>query len=648
MSENPSPRGTEPSVVVGGDNHGIISTGHHAINVIHDERGFVELPSLLDLPLREPPVLSAAPAPAGLFGRDEIVAQVFGQLTGGISVQLYGATGVGKKAIAKAVHRKLAARGQRGHILYPRAGEPGTLDTLYERLAGAFFGKNFLRGVDETMLHAAVAKVAHVHITVIECALDREDLARLLQTFPGCTFLLTSPYPTLPDTAAAHHVQPLARTAAIELLSAELGLPLGPAGLQNLQFDHAYRMAEGKPQRLRQYAEFIKGSDEWRARKTEEPHDQPPPVDPAQLSPQQQAEALAVALSEPARRVLIALATFGTPLPAAWFAPVTGFLQDTYAGLELYDRRLVTYHGDAYHITADAVAAVRRQNWAPTAVATAAEGLLAALAERGGPPGPDPGLLLAVARALRDAQQWGLASYFIRFAVPVALTEGRGQVALQLYVLGRLAATRSGMTADLEYYARSEQLTRNLLEGDKVAAAAALLVLAPPVGKAAVANTGKVAAYLGKLTATVSTKVGITVTAAAVAAATTTGVVVVATDGGGGGMPAGCAEAGQAHKVYLKRTEGVRTHRELVGPYRQMSSDLSAAAAKATDPKVKSALQAQAGDWNSKAGTQQREDDKLGSNVHPDVRASLASARALADGTGSFAALLGVCPDAAK
>ncbi|MFH8569330.1 hypothetical protein [Streptomyces sp. NPDC017993] len=611
----------ESAIVVHGDNHGIISQGDNALNVVFDGRRFVEIHSLLELPLRQAEVL-AAPTGIRLFGRDGLVDQVATQLIAGTSVQLYGSEGVGKNAIADAVHHRLAARGQRGHVLRPQGEEPGTLETLYKRLATVLFGKQFLRGVDETELHQAVAHVRDVHITVIDGALGRDDLSRLQQTFPGFTFLFTSPYLTLPDTSAAHHVQPLGRAAAIELLSSELGLELGPVGLQNLQFDWAYRMAEGRPQRLRLYAEFIKGADEWRDRRTREPHDQPPPVDAEQLSPLRQAEALAVALSEPARRVLVALATFGVPLAASWFVPVTGHQDDMYVGPELFDRRLVTYDGGAYRITGDAAAAVRGLDWAPTPAATAAEGLMTALAADEGAVRPDPYLLLAVAQVLNAGRQWALASHFVRTAVATALTAGAPQVALQLYALGKAAALRGGLDKDRAYYVRTEEQTRNLLQGDKAAVAAALLVLAPPVAPAAVTAGGKIASLLGKFTATVTTKTGLTVAAVTVATATAAGVVVAAT---GDGTPAGCAEAYAANDALRERDP--RTPQDLASGYRQMAADLNTAAGEATDPEVKSTLQKQATAFADTAET--KEGESPDPDMHPDVTAALVGAEEL-------------------
>jgi hypothetical protein len=72
------------SIVVHGDIKGIASTGDYAFNVVHAEGGFAETLSVLELPLRTPPVL---PAPTGPdpVGREELVERVLGQLTDGVA-----------------------------------------------------------------------------------------------------------------------------------------------------------------------------------------------------------------------------------------------------------------------------------------------------------------------------------------------------------------------------------------------------------------------------------------------------------------------------------------------------------------------------------------------------------------------------------
>lgn len=635
-------------VVVNGDVKGIVNTGSHSINVIYDGNALVEIASLRDIAPQQPPPLPAA-GRSKLFGRGTLVNDVVAQLDGGCSVQLHGKPGVGKKALAVAVHRELAARGRRGHVLYPRTGaeEAESLSALYGRLAGAFFGTHFLRSVDETQLRAALsaADFSGVHVTVVDCVLPQSDLTRLLETFSGCTFLFTSPYATLPDTGAAHLVRPLSRPAAVELLSAEVGLPLGPAGLQKLQFDHVWAESGGAPQRICQYAQFIKGFDQWErnVRGAGEPWDEPVPIDPALLSPRRQAEALAVALSEPARRVLLALATFGTALPQAWIAPVTGYPQDGAAASELNDRRMVKQFDGTYWITDDAAAAVHSQEWAPAAAATAAQGLLAALARQDGPSGPEPDtyLFLAVARALVHEEQWALASRFVRIAGPRALTEGRGQLALQLYVLGRMAAARSGVTKDVTFYDQAGKLTRDLLDGDKAGTAAGAAVLLAPALGAAAAESGKTFGFLGKIIATVSTKAGAAAAAAAVVVAATT-VVVVANSND---MPAGCEPAYAAVDAY--DTPDMRTYDELSQRTGVLTSGLRAAAGDASEADIRSELNRQAAGLDTKTAADVRENEER-TNVkyppHPDVIAALASSVGLQNKISTMQTILAVCP----
>ncbi|MGW1838418.1 ATP-binding protein [Streptomyces sp. NPDC002067] len=628
----PHPPGTPPPAVVIEENKGLVVVGD-GNNIVFQEGDYAVTTGLGEL-LPVPP-LTTDPT-SRIFGRDALVAQVLADLADKGAVQLHGDPGVGKKAVAEAVHTALAARGTRGHVLWPRTGADATLDSVYQQLTSAFFGKKFLREVDEPALRAGVAQL-DAHITLLDCPLGRADLARLRQTFPGCTFLITSRYATLPDSSAVHHVRPLSEDAAKELLSAELGLPLGPVGLQNLQFDHVCRVTGRLPQRLFQYAAFIKGFDDWRARVDEDSHDRPPPVDPAQLTPVHQAEALVVALSEPARRVLSALETFGTPLPAVWFAPVTGSPGDGDCAAELHARRLVVRHGDTYHLAGDAAEAVRRQEWPPADPVAAAKGLLTAFAAEGTPPPPDAHLLLVVAQRLRDAGEWALALRFVNATVPVVLAAGRGRIALQLYALGKAAATRGGRRQEAERYTREEGLTRNLLEGDKAAAAAALLVLAPAAGQV-VAEGGKLAGLIGKFTATLTTKAGATVAAVSVAAVAATGVAVVASNS----TPAGCDEARAATEKYS--SSSVRTSADLATSYRESATELDAAATEATDTKIASALRGRADELRSLADTQQRDGDGLGPDVHPDVRAALLSSKGLRENIQSVQVVMKVCP----
>ncbi|WP_405814203.1 hypothetical protein OG241_06425 [Streptomyces sp. NBC_01390] len=485
MPQVPLPAAPEHPPVVYGDNHGIISTGNWATNIILGTSGFEQTPSLRQLPLHEAPEMASEPV--RLFGRDAIVDQVCGQMLDGNSVQLYGRAGVGKKAISDAVRSRLAAERRRGHLLLPAMGETASLQAVYRSLAGLFFQRHFLRDIKESELREAVSRVQDVFIAIYDCALSREDVTHLLRTFEGCTFLLTSPYRTLPDSAAVHHIQPLTRQAAVELFSAELGLELGPVGLRELQFDHALEKTEGSPQRLKQYAEFIKGSDDWHERAAavpleahaeleDSPGHGPPPTDALRVHPLYQAESLAIRLGEPARQLLVSLATFDVPLRSDWFGPLTGISQATAAGRELHDRRLVTRRGKYIAVTEDAATAVRSLGWPPADSATAAEGVLSALATPSGAVDPDTDLLLSLARALDKDRHWALAARFDRTVLPIALRVGRKQTALELSVLGRRAAVKGDLTTEVQYWVRTGEPLQTVLTGDQRAATAALLV----------------------------------------------------------------------------------------------------------------------------------------------------------------------------
>ena len=628
----------ERSVVVQGDNRGIVSTGDNAFNVIYAHGRFVEVDSVMELPFLTPPPLPASPA-VRLFGRDALVDHVVECVTAGRSAQLYGQADIGKKAITTSVHRRLAAKGGRGHVLLPRAGETQSLEALYTRLAGLFFGRNFLRGVDESMLRARAAEIS-AHITLADCALGREDLSRLLETFPGCTFLLTSPYRTLPEAAAAFHVQPLSRAAAVELLSFELGLPDGPIGLQNPQFDHVYRMSEGRPQRLRLFAGYIRTSDEWHTRAGGDPFDQPAATEPGHIGPRQQAQAVAVALGEPARRLLVALAAVGAPLAPAWCAAVTGDPAGAESADELHDRRLVTRGEDGtVAATADAVAAVTELHWERWDPSLAAEGILSLL---GGPSAPSvptappaPQLLLAVARGLDEARDWAALVRFVRSAAPLALQCGYGRTAVQLYVLGRKAAGLSGADAEARLYFRTGEQARTVLDGDRIAVATALAVLATEgthIGEAAgiAAHASdrlatdfarRVGRIVHRLVRFAQAKPALAVATAIAVAGAATGVVVAAA--GSSGPPAGCSILNESTSAHGAAGD------------RQESAQFTAAAAQATDPALKSALQTEAADWDRLAADEQRYADDQ-TNDHTDANGALGSVNATIDQTGDL------------
>ena len=464
-----------PRQAGGPDAPGLAAAGDPLVQVrVVDGRAAAEAVTALEP--REIPVLGtfAEPWPVG---RDQVIGEVAAEVAAALSVQLYGAPGVGKKAIARAVIRRLAAGPNPVHgvELWPAGQPPHTLGSVLERLANLFFAGTTFQS-PQARLRVAAAGLAAV-VVIGDCELSAGDLAQLLATFPDCTFLLTSEHRTMFSSGVAHEVGPLALDAAVELIARQAGQPA--AALARLPAAQAHRLAGGRTQRLLQHAAFLQLT-----------RGQSGPV-----SPPEQAAALARGLSGPAADVLAVLATFGTELTPDCFAAVTGrparparpalpagpalpsLPGVAKAGAELEAAALVTRVGAAgggfaYRITPDALAAVRVLAWPPSSAVTAGRGLLQRLNwQDPGQPPPSPALLLAVSGRLHSDGHDDQAARLIRAALPVVLRAGYVADWLRMLRLGLETAGAAGAAgaADLAYF-MAEDDTRRRLCGEKPAA----------------------------------------------------------------------------------------------------------------------------------------------------------------------------------
>jgi hypothetical protein len=420
---------------------------------------------LTELRPQEIPALRTLREPEPV-GRATIVGQVAAQLRARTSVQLYGPAGLGKKAIARAVIRELRDDAVRGVELRPRLSQENTLTTLYEQLAGVFFHVSVTDPAEEQLRTAAGGITALV--VIYDCELPADQVGRLLATFPGCVFLLTSQHRTIGRAGAAREIEPLDQRSALTLVTRELGHD--PVGLQQAQAGQACDLAAGQVQRLLLYAAFLRSTEWW-------PGHRPLP----ELTVTEVATVLAGGLSAPARQVLVALATFGVGLPPDLFAAVTGLTpqrpgEDLRIADELLAARLVRERGSEVIITEDAIAAVR-STWPPASAPAAARGLLPLLTSGDAARPVSADLLVAVARQLagrsEDAQ---LATRFIRAATPAAMRARQTRAWIQLIALGLREAAAAGSQPDVEYFLQEEH-TRALFQGDKAAAAAAVVEL---------------------------------------------------------------------------------------------------------------------------------------------------------------------------
>ena len=476
-------------VTVAGSNAGGTTAGGPATSVQLQMAGdTAQVHDLTELRPQEIPVLRTLREPEPV-GRAAIVGQVAAQLRAQTSVQLYGAAGIGKKAIARAVIRELSRDAVRGVELRPRLSQENTLTTVCEQLAGVFFHVNVASPAEEQL--AAAARGIAALVVICDCELPAGQVARLLATFPGCVFLLTSQHYTIGRAGAAREIEPLDRRSALTLVTQELGHDT--AGLQQAQAEQACDLAAGQVQRLLLYAAFLRSTEWW-------PGHRPLP----ELTVAEVATVLAGGLSEPARQVLVALATFGVGVPPDLFAAVAGMAPlrpggDLAVAAELLTARLVTEQGSEISIAADANAAVRA-TWPPASAQIAAQRLLPLLVSGDAARPVSADLLVAVARQLagrsEDAQ---LAIRFIRAAAPAAMRARQTRAWVQLTAMGLREARAAGSQPDLEYFLQEEH-TRALFQGDRAAAAAAILELQnlqgaapPPPGR----PRGRVRRWLG-------------------------------------------------------------------------------------------------------------------------------------------------------
>jgi len=416
------------------------------------------------LQVRELPPLAPAIRP-DLVGRDALVEQVATDLMRDKNVQLFGPPGVGRSAVAEAVLRRLSAAQVRVAEIRPGA-QPYTLASLYQRLVQVFFGSEWHQP-EEAVLRLEIARAGlRALIMIIDCDLDRDEINRLLGSFPGCAFLLTSHRQTLSaDAGAVYEVDPLTPDQARQLLTRELGSDL--AGRQNLQWQEVYRQTGGQVQRLIEHAAFVKRVST-----------RPGQTDLINLPIIEQVADLVAGLDEPARRVLLAMSTFGLALKPAVFAAVTGIPAAAQAAGELLATGLVTDEGPVFSIVPDAATIMARddERSSPT---VAADGLMPLL-ETADP--PDAHLVLAVAKALHAEGNDAYTARLVRIAIPVAVTAGQVEVWFQLVALGAQAATSSRRQPDLAFFLK-EQHTSALVRGDTAAAAAALAALGVLLGE---------------------------------------------------------------------------------------------------------------------------------------------------------------------
>jgi hypothetical protein len=415
---------------------------------------------LLDsLTLHHLPALRVPPGRGELVGRSSLIAAAAADLDAGRHVQLVGASGVGRAAVARALVGHSAATQRPGAVLLA-GSEPHTLDSLYTRLSGLFFDRLWHRP-DEQALRAVTGRLGPNGLIVIaDCDLASAEPGRLLESFPQCRFLITSATasPALEASVSVHEVSALTLADVDLLIAQALGRELSDPEREQAQTAH--RLAAGRVAALVTSAAFLR-----RAAASAQP------TELVALPPDRQAELLLAGFDDSARRVVSALVAFG-PAPA-WLFPaltehVSGPDSDNLA-LALAQAGLTQEFDEGYAISQDVADLAGSVSPAETQAIAAR---LRTAYERASDE-PPAAFSLEVVRALIAAQDWESASRLARPASAHAVASGRMEPWSDLVSLGAQAAKEAGLTDDLRYFLR-QQHTDALLRDDL--AAAALLV----------------------------------------------------------------------------------------------------------------------------------------------------------------------------
>jgi hypothetical protein len=196
----------------------VVGKGNLAIQLTVDgSSGYSDRGASAPLQARALPVLRLRDGVDEPVGRTSLIDRTVAELSGGRSVQLCGAPGTGKAAVAEAVARRLGADRRIGALV--TGSRPGrTLDSLYFSLVRLFFDVKWYEP-DEAILRAETARARLSGVIVVpDCELPAEDAERLLGTFPDCTFLLTSRQQSLFTGATVFDLDPLGLDTARQLV----------------------------------------------------------------------------------------------------------------------------------------------------------------------------------------------------------------------------------------------------------------------------------------------------------------------------------------------------------------------------------------------------------------------------------------------
>jgi hypothetical protein len=273
-----------------------------------------------------------------LLGRKTEIDQVTNAIQSGKPVEFSGEDGIGKTTLLQFLANHLDNQPD-GVVWDAIPGQP--VEDVLQFLYGKFYTSDIIYHPSSTQVHQGL-QGKHALVVLDDVSDTRQEVERLLDTAPGCAFIMASAERRLWRNGQAITLKGLNPQEALPLVERELGRPLSPNEQSAaLALCTAY---DGHPLKILQavYRAVNSGVNLPEAARQSQVQAQPQISEDQALS----------RLSNVERRVVSAMAFLGKiPLGVSHLAEVTGLANVAHVLNSLQNRHLAQSHSPRYSLT---------------------------------------------------------------------------------------------------------------------------------------------------------------------------------------------------------------------------------------------------------------------------------------------------------
>jgi len=335
-----------------GEISGQIAVGNHILQIgsVHGGVVNVALPEQQPRPRPCPSPVFLRPRPfPGLLDREADIGAATAALQSATPVEFHGQPGLGKTALLRHLAHHPVASSFSDGVVYLSARRQSVEDLLQSLFDALHESDVPFKPTGGQVRHHLQDKRALILLDDVDLA--RDEVEVLMDTAPGCTFLLASPERCLWGEGRAIGLRGLPPDDGLALVERELGRSLTPEERPAAQA--LCTALEGHPLRILQAAAMAREEGLTLAEMA------------SRVQIPSPAEALTAqvlaSLSEPERRVLAALAALGdAPVHAEHLPDLTKLLNVAPFLQTLQTRGLVQAHSPRYSLTGALAQAVQR------------------------------------------------------------------------------------------------------------------------------------------------------------------------------------------------------------------------------------------------------------------------------------------------